>query len=44
MYIVKFTKKLPDSIFSAIEKYYKNYGENKIKKHFGIEIKQFNNI
>ena len=46
MFSIKFTKTLPDDIFFAIVKYYKNYGydESKIKKHFGIDLKQFQNI
>ena len=44
MYNLKITKKTPNYIFSAIEKYYKNYDGSEIKKHFGIESKQFQNI
>ena len=44
MYNLKITKKLPENIFLAIEKYYKNYDGSKIKKHFSIEPKQFQNI
>jgi len=44
MYNLNITKKTSDSIFFAIEKYHKKYGTNKIKKHFNIEIKQFENI
>ena len=44
MYNLKITKKTIDYIFFAIKKYYKNYDESQIKKHFGIEIKQFENI
>ena len=44
MYYIKFSKKLPENILLAIEKYYKNYDGSDIKKHFNIEPKQFQNI
>lgn len=44
MYNLKITKKTTNYIFSAIEKYYKNYDRSEIKKHFDIESKQFQNI
>ena len=44
MYSLNLTKKSAEYIFLAIEKYYKNYNGSKIKKHFGIEPEQFQNI
>lgn len=44
MYTLKLTKKTSENIFLSIKKYYNNYNGNEIKKHFGIEQKQFNNI
>jgi hypothetical protein len=44
MYKLNITKKTHIYVFSAVEKYYKNYDKSEIKKHFGIELKQFQNI
>jgi hypothetical protein len=46
MYSLNLTKKSTEYIFLAIKKYYKNYNGTKrtIKKHFGIEPEQFQNI
>ena len=44
MYSLRLTRKTPEHIFVAIEKYYKNYDGSEIKKHFNIEPKQFQNI
>lgn len=45
MYDLKVTKQTLKNLWSAFEKYLKNYDdESKIKKHFGIEPKQFFNL
>lgn len=44
MYTLNLTKKSTENIFFAVKKYYKKYDGSEIKKHFGIEPKQFENI
>lgn len=44
MYNLRFKSDISMNIFLAIQKYYKNYDGSKIKRHFGIEPKQFQSI